>query len=88
VSSVTLWGVQPLDAVPTTPTPLLDDESRAWVRDLGDGAPGRDEAFERVHGLLLRGARFEGARRPAAVRPVRGTELGQVAPQAADESSI
>ncbi len=86
MTTVTFGGVQPLDAVPATPKQRLDDESRAWVRDLGDGAPGRDEAVERLHALLLRGARFEVARRRATLPHLRGNELDDIALEAADDA--
>lgn len=86
MSTVTLRGVQPLDAVPATPQPLLDDESRTWVRDLRDGAPGRDAALERLHALLLRAARFEVSRRRATLPHLRGNELDDIALEAADDA--
>jgi RNA polymerase sigma-70 factor (ECF subfamily) len=86
MSTVTLRGVQPLDAAPRTPPPLLDDESRAWVRDLRPDAPGREAAVERLHGLLLRGARFEVARRRVTLPHLRGDELDDIALEAADDA--
>jgi RNA polymerase sigma-70 factor (ECF subfamily) len=86
MSTVTLRDVQPLDAVPAAPQLLLDDESRAWVRDLRDGAPGRDAAVERLHALLLRGARFEVSRRRATLPHLRGDELDDIALEAADDA--
>jgi RNA polymerase sigma-70 factor (ECF subfamily) len=57
VAEVTL--PQPSSAFP-------DPESESWVADLGAGAgPAHDAAVARLHGLLLRAARFELRRRGA-----------------------
>jgi RNA polymerase sigma-70 factor, ECF subfamily len=67
---------------------LLDDESRAWLRDLrSDGRP-RDEAIARLHALLLRAARFECARRRPALPHLRGNDLDDLANQAADDALV
>jgi RNA polymerase sigma-70 factor (ECF subfamily) len=66
--------------------PPLDDESRDWLRALrGEGAE-RADAVQRLHGLLLRAARFEVARRRATLPHVRGDDLDDVANQAADDA--
>jgi RNA polymerase sigma-70 factor (ECF subfamily) len=44
-----------------------DVESRGWLQALSGTGPGRDDAAERLHALLLRAARFEVARRHRAV---------------------
>jgi len=86
MSTVTLRSVQPLDVAPTTQQPLLDDESRAWVHDLRADAAGRDAAVQRLHALLLRGARFEVARRRATLPHLRGDEVDDIALEAADDA--
>jgi RNA polymerase sigma-70 factor (ECF subfamily) len=86
MSTVTLRSVQPLDIAPTTQHPLLDDESRAWLHDLRADAAGRDAAVQRLHALLLRGARFEVARRRATLPHLRGDELDDIALEAADDA--
>ena len=64
----------------------LDPESQEWIHDLrADGAT-RDEAVSRLHELLLRAARFEVARRAAAMPHVRGNDLDDLAVQAADDA--
>jgi RNA polymerase sigma-70 factor (ECF subfamily) len=69
-----------------TPTTAVDEESRAWLRDLrADGSP-HDEAVARLHALLLRAARFEVARRSRAQPHVRGNDLDDLAQQAADDA--
>ena len=66
--------------------PPLDDESRDWLRALrGEGAE-RADAVQRLHGLLLRAARFEVARRRPRLPHVRGDDLDDIANQAADDA--
>ena len=43
--------------------PSLDEESREWLRGLRAEGAVKDEAFARLHALLLRAALFEVARR-------------------------
>jgi RNA polymerase sigma-70 factor, ECF subfamily len=66
----------------------LDEESRAWIRDLGADGATRDGAVVRLHALLLRAARYEVARRRAAMPHLRGDELGDIAHQAADDALL
>jgi len=68
------------------PAGLLDDESRAWLQDLRAQGPAHDEAVGRLHGLLLRAARFEVARRRPGLPHLRGDELGEIALEAADDA--
>ncbi len=64
----------------------LDAESLDWLRTLrADGAE-RDAAVERLHGLLLRAARFEVSRRRASLAHIRGDELDDIALEAADDA--
>ena len=42
-----------------------DPASAEWLSSLRNEGPSRDEAIERLHALLLRGARFEVGRRQA-----------------------
>ena len=64
----------------------LDAESLDWLRTLrADGAE-RDGAVERLHGLLLRAARFEVSRRRASLAHIRGDELDDIALEAADDA--
>jgi RNA polymerase sigma-70 factor (ECF subfamily) len=71
---------------PEVTVPLLDDESREWLRGLrADGAE-RDETIARLHALLLRAARFEVARRRPALPHVRGDELDEIAAEAAHDA--
>ena len=71
---------------PAPPVAVLDAESTAWLVALdGEGAE-RDDAVARLHGLLLRAARFEIVRRRSALAQVRGEELDDLAVQAADDA--
>jgi RNA polymerase sigma-70 factor (ECF subfamily) len=75
-------------AVEAQPRSLLDDESRAWLRDLRSDGRTKDEAVARLHGLLLQAARFECARRRPALPHLRGNDLDDVANQAADDALV
>jgi RNA polymerase sigma-70 factor, ECF subfamily len=68
--------------------PLLDAESREWLRSLRADGPARDEAIARLHGLLLRAALFEVARRRPALPHIRGSDLDDIANQAADDALV
>jgi RNA polymerase sigma-70 factor (ECF subfamily) len=70
------------------PRSLLDDESRVWLRDLRSDGRTKDEAVARLHGLLLRAARFECARRRPALPHLRGNDLDDIANQAADDALV
>ena len=65
----------------------IDADSRAWLESLRAArGPDREQAIDRLHGLLLRGARHELGRRRAALSHVRGEELEDVATQAANDA--
>jgi RNA polymerase sigma-70 factor (ECF subfamily) len=64
----------------------LDAESREWLRSLRATGADRDAAISRLHGLLLRGARFEVARRRPTLPHLRGNELDEIALEAADDA--
>jgi RNA polymerase sigma-70 factor (ECF subfamily) len=70
------------------PRSLLDEESRAWLRDLRSDGATRDEAIARLHALLLRAARFECARRRPTLPHLRGNDLDDLANQAADDALV
>lgn len=73
-------------ALALVPTAGLDEDSRAWLRDLRDTGPTRDAAVARLHTLLLRAARFEVKRRRPALPHLRGNELDEIALEAADDA--
>jgi RNA polymerase sigma-70 factor (ECF subfamily) len=70
---------------PARPVPL-DAESREWLRSLRAAGGTRDEAVARLHALLLRGARFEVARRRPTLPHLRGNELDDIANEAAADA--
>ena len=74
-------------AAPAVPQPRsIDEESRAWLDDLRAQGTRREQAVERLHGLLLRAARFETARRRPTLPHLRGNELDDIALEAADDA--
>jgi RNA polymerase sigma-70 factor (ECF subfamily) len=75
-------------AVEPQPRLLLDDESRAWLRELRSEGRTKDEAVARLHALLLRAARFECARRRPTLPHLRGNDLDDIANQAADDALV
>ena len=77
----------PLVAQPALTT-SLDAESREWLRSLRAEGGTRDDAVARLHELLLRAARFEVARRRPLLPHLRGSDLDDVANQAADDALV
>jgi hypothetical protein len=67
-------------------TRVPDVESLSWLRALSGTGPERDDAVCRLHGLLLRAARTEVARRAAAEAGLR--DLDDLAVQAADAALV
>jgi RNA polymerase sigma-70 factor (ECF subfamily) len=65
----------------------LDAESPDWPRVLTDTGPRREEALARLHGLLLRIARAEVARRGPRLQ-LTGPELDDLAYQAAADALV
>jgi RNA polymerase sigma-70 factor (ECF subfamily) len=63
------------------------DDSQAWLRDLRDPAT-REEAAARLHGLLLRAARFEVARRRRSLAHVPAGDVDDLATQAANDAVV
>jgi RNA polymerase sigma-70 factor, ECF subfamily len=76
-----------MSVVPAASAPALDAASREWLRALrADGAT-RDEAVARLHGLLLRAARFEAACSRGRLPHLRD-ELEEIAHEAAGDALI
>ena len=69
-------------------TELLDEESRAWLRDLRSEGAAHDGAVARLHELLLRAARYEVSRRRPGLPHLRGNELDDIALEAADDALV
>ncbi len=70
------------------PTPAVRFENDEWRRDLHATGAARDEALARLHGLLLRAARFEIARRRASLPHLSSGELDELAQEAADDAAL
>jgi RNA polymerase sigma-70 factor (ECF subfamily) len=83
MTAVTVGSVTAVD-----PRPILDDDSRAWLRDLRADGQAREAALARLHALLLKAARFEAARRRAALTQLRPGELDEIAAEAADDALV
>ena len=66
---------------------VVTDESQAWLRDLRDPLT-REDAATRLHGLLLRAARFEVARRRRTLAHVPAGDVDDLAMQAADDALV
>lgn len=65
----------------------MDSESARWLRELRSGGAIEKSALDRLHGLLLAGARRELAFRATAV-PFTGIELDDLAHQAAADALV
>jgi RNA polymerase sigma-70 factor, ECF subfamily len=72
----------------TTTTDQLDPESRAWIDALDAGGVRQDEAIRRLHALLLREASFEVRRRTMSLGHPSGSDLDDLAQQAADDAVV
>ena len=75
-----------LDEIPV-PADRLDPESAEWLRALADTGPRREAALARLHGMLVRVARGEVARRWPRL-PVTGPEQEDLACQVADDALL
>jgi RNA polymerase sigma-70 factor, ECF subfamily len=71
---------------PTVDAVSRIEESQAWLRDLRSTGATHDAAVARLHALLMRAARFEVARRRAALPHLRGDQLDDIATEAADDA--
>jgi RNA polymerase sigma-70 factor, ECF subfamily len=94
--TVAAWvGPRPVDSLTSAsaedrgadPGPL-DPESRQWLRSLQTDGREREDALARLHELLLRAARFECARRRPTLPHLRGSDLDDLAQQAADDALV
>jgi RNA polymerase sigma-70 factor (ECF subfamily) len=71
-----------------TVVPAVDEETRAWLRDLRATGPAFDAAVARLHAQLLHAARFEVSRRRAVTPHLRGDVLDDIAGEAADDAVV
>ena len=76
-----------MSALPAA-TPSLDIDSNAWPRSLRASGRTGDEALAQLHALLLRAARFEVGRRARSLPHLRGSELDDIALEAADDALV
>jgi RNA polymerase sigma-70 factor (ECF subfamily) len=76
--------------MPTAPhqAATLDAESQAWIDDLSPQSSDRATAIARLHGMLLKAARFEIRRRCAAFPHLRGGDWDDLATQSANDALI
>jgi RNA polymerase sigma-70 factor (ECF subfamily) len=84
-------GVGPraaLAAEPRAGSGASDTESRRWLADLRATGPRHEEAVARLHALLLRAARVEGARRRASLAGCGAVELEEIALESADDALV
>jgi RNA polymerase sigma-70 factor (ECF subfamily) len=81
-------SITPSSTASVEAAPLLDPESREWLRCLRGEGREHDDAVARLHTLLLRAARFECARRRPALPHLRGNDLDDIANQAADDALV
>ena len=81
------FGGPPMHEAPLTPHRRAPDpESLEWIDALAGAGRSHDDACVRLHALLLRAARFEVLRRRSALQGRRGTEVDDLATQAADDA--
>jgi RNA polymerase sigma-70 factor (ECF subfamily) len=66
----------------------LDPESRAWLAALNGHGRERDEALGKLHGLLVRAARFEIGRRRHQLMRLPWAEADDLALQAASDAMV
>ncbi|MGH2843849.1 MAG: RNA polymerase sigma factor [Solirubrobacteraceae bacterium] len=64
----------------------FDPDSRWWLEHLRAQGPVREEAVVRLHGLMVRAARFEVARRRGSLPHLGSSELDDLAMQSADDA--
>jgi len=81
-------GVEAAPRAPGSSVAGLDEESRAWLRDLRENGAVYDDAVARLHALLLRAARFEVARRRPGLPHLRGGDLDDISLEAADDALV
>lgn len=83
-----LPGSRPMRSPSSADLRALDPESRRWLESLYAGGEAREEAVARLHGLLLRAARFEAARRRGSLPHIGSSELEDLAVQSADDALL
>jgi RNA polymerase sigma-70 factor (ECF subfamily) len=84
----TLPGQPVTSSIPAPTAVGPDPESRAWASDLAIKGSAGEGARQRLHGLLLRAARFEINRRRGSHPHLRGGDLDDLAHQAAGDAML
>lgn len=84
--AATVTHVASLPNQQAPPEATLDEDSRAWLAALHATGETREAAVRRLHGLLVRAARFEVQRRRPSLPHLRGDELDDIATEAADDA--
>jgi RNA polymerase sigma-70 factor (ECF subfamily) len=79
-------SVEPSETSPVSDGGETDSESQAWLDALSGTGRQREEAVERLHGLLLQAASFEIARRRRTIDHDHGQVLDDLAMQSADDA--
>ncbi len=79
--------VSPAHATPAAAA-AVRVENDEWRRDLHASGAAHDAALARLHGLLLRAARFEVYRRRASLPQLSSGELDELAQEAADDAAL
>jgi RNA polymerase sigma-70 factor (ECF subfamily) len=77
-----------MHALPSTDLTALDSESRVWLESLQADGRVREDALARLHGLLLRAARFEAARRRPSRPHLDAAEIDDMVIQSADDALL
>jgi RNA polymerase sigma-70 factor, ECF subfamily len=91
VNPTTDCGVTHVPAVrsgPAEPASAAADDTERWLSSLRASGEERELAIGRLHGLLLRAARFEAARRRPTLGGIGGRELDDLSLQAADDAVV
>ena len=81
-------GSAPADATAQTLLDDVDGESARWLAALRGSGQEHEDAVRALHGLLLRGARFELGRRHSLLGSIGRAELDDLAVQAADDACV
>jgi RNA polymerase sigma-70 factor (ECF subfamily) len=80
--------VPPADTNPDMSALAAAPGLEEWHLDLDAQGPRREEAVARLHGILLRAARFEVFRRSGSLPQLSAVELDELAQEAADDAAV
>ena len=75
-------------AAPADQRRSRDPATETWLRDLRADGARRDDAVARLHALLLRAARYAIARHRTLLPQLCGTDLEQIAVEAANDATV